>query len=286
MKPIAVPDHDVHAAFAALVEVAATFAAQGRRCFAATAKPALRVRLEGFDETQLGFATFREFLVGAQREGFVKLAFVGQDYQIFPAGGTPELLKVPKARERAAYRPTRRKIKRAFWNAVVDLRSTESWFYDRDARLVVADPGEEGRKELVRIPQADAGTQETWIEEFVTGVEGDAADDLVRRVRGAESLADKLRAVSSRPDTRAAWYDHRARRVTEMLESWKEEHGLAEVELFEREHFQRRPAPLRPRADRQSKDDALRARLHRAINQMPVSELLRLSVPIEYIVDR
>jgi hypothetical protein len=285
MKPIAVQDSDVHAAFAALVEVAATFAAQGRQCFAATAKPALRVRLEGFDETRLGFATFREFLVAAQRQGFVKLAFVGQDYQILPAGGAPTPLRVPKAREAIA-RPTRRKIKKAFWNAAVDLRSAESWFYDPETRLVVGDPGEGGRGQLVRIPRADAGTQEGWIEEFITGLDGDAEKDLVERVHAAETLPDKLRAVSSRPDTRAAWYDHRTRRVTEMLESWKHDHGLSGVDLFEYERAPRRPATPRPRADRQSKDDALRARLHRAIDQMPISELLRLSVPIEYIVDR
>lgn len=285
MKPIAVPDNDVQAAFEALVEVAATFAAQGRQCFAATAKPALRVRLEGFDEARLGFATFREFLVAAQRQGLVKLAFVGQDYQILPAGGAPTPLRVPKAHE-ATERPTRRKIKKAFWSAAVDLRTRESWFYDPATRLVVADPGEDGRGQLIRIPQADAGMQEGWIEEFVTGLHGDAAKDIVERVRAAGTLGDKLRAVSSRPDTRAAWYDHRTSRVTEMLESWKQEHGLSEVDLFEYERLPRRSATPRPRADRQSKDDALRARLHRAIDQMPISELLRLSVPIEYVVDR
>ena len=76
MKLIAVPENEISTAFAALAEVAEVFAGQGRRCFAATAKPALRARLNGFDETLLGYATFREFLIEAQRRGVVKLAFV------------------------------------------------------------------------------------------------------------------------------------------------------------------------------------------------------------------
>jgi hypothetical protein len=69
------PKNDaIESAFQFLTSVVLDYTANGRRCFGATLKPALRRRSNNaFSEYMLGFASFGDFLRAAERTGIVQL---------------------------------------------------------------------------------------------------------------------------------------------------------------------------------------------------------------------
>lgn len=283
-------------AFEALRHVAEEFAARGRKCVAASAKPAFVARV-GFDESAIGYPTFRAMLADAERGGWVTLSYVPSgDVRISPptdapaAGPTTRTMKPaaqmpPVGRQRPL--PLGTKIRHDFWNAVI--KDTETWLFDQAADAVVTGASEQ-REGMVPLPTADVSVQNAWIQEFL-----ETLDEPRRSAVGAAVLqVDEPRAkhevlVSQPAPVRNAWYAWRTRMVLSRLEKWKEEHGLNNVELFFVSPVSRPPRSARTgRAGGTApatSDRQLRDRVHRAIEHMPTSELLRLPIPIEFLLD-
>ena len=284
-------------AFEALRSVAEEFAARGRLCFAASAKPAMVARV-GFDETVAGYPTFRSLLADAEREGWVTLSYVSSgDVRISAPAGEPSAGRSPQATGREAQTPsaTRErllppgtKIRHDFWNAVI--KDSETWLYDSAADAVVTGASAGQREDLVPLPTADATLQSAWVQQFLETLDEprrSAIDAVIAKVDEPRAKHDVLTSLPA--PVRNAWYAWRTRRVLERLEEWKAEHGK-DVELL----ISRRPIRQPPRSTRPIRKGAptsanaeqrLRDRLHQAIDQMPMSELLRLPIPIEFLID-
>ena len=273
-------------AFDALRQVAEAFAARGRLCYAASAKPALRERLTGFNETELGYASFRAFVMDAEREGRVRLVYArGGDVQIIsPEQAPPTASTMSPAQTQAGAGDKR--IRNDLWTAVTDL-NPEQWCYDKRVDIVVTQASAPEHEDLVAIPSVEGETQERWIAEFLEQLAAGARELLEAELAHASTVPQKLKLVSGNAGVRRPWYEFRTARVMEVLEQWKAEHGLS-VELFEQPQRRSRIADRAKRpqaAPRRGPEDAVRSRLHRAIDRMPASELLRISLPIEYLLD-
>jgi hypothetical protein len=273
-------------AFNALGAIAADFAARGRLFVAASAKPAVRERV-GFDESALGYRTFREFLTDAERNGAVRLVY-GRAGDVEILGPEAEAIaETHPPTEQAAHSADER-VRPDLWNAVTDLDADRSWWYDPKADIVVTDASSVGLTGLVAVPSLGPD-QEQWISEFVVSLPESSRLKLEAELAAASTVPLKLKLVSARPEFRRRWYDLRTARVREALERWKREHSL-DVDLVDRRQQPRKAisSPARQKGSTKpvgAQDDDLRDRLHRAIERMPRSELLRISLPIEYLLD-
>lgn len=249
------------------MEVVQSFTDKGRVCVGASAKPRLKSQLPSFDERALGYRSFREFVEAAQASGFVRTTRRGNDIELLPPGG-------PGSGER---------IRPDFWRAVVQVSDATRKFYDRAAdQIVELTEDQPVDAQLIAVPTADVEVQQQWIDEFLEGL-GEDGEALRVQVAAADSLPTKLRELSAEPSVRAKWYRERTRHVANLLQQWASENGLA-VRLTEpatRRDVRRTPRPTGGLAY----ETHVRERLTRAIQQMPLAELLRLRIPVEYLID-
>ena len=296
MNPVESP-YDVRRrqAFEALRQIAAEYAARGRRCLAASAKPAMVARV-GFDETDVGYPTFRALLSDAEREGWVSLSYIPSgDVNIAApladgsaAPGHDDLTPSPEAARPTNDRPLPpgAKIRHDLWNAII--KESETWFYDPAADAVVTGSSAETRDNLISLPTADADAQNDWINQFLETLEENRRNAIAAVVAEADDPRAKNEVLTSqRVPIRNAWYAWRTRMVLERLQNWKETHSLG-VDLLISRPTRQLPRSARSRQGTgaaASSERPLRERLHRAIDQMPTSELLRLSIPVEFLID-
>lgn len=254
-------------AFKTLVEVVQSFTDTGRVCVGASAKPRLKSQLPSFDERELGYRSFREFVEAAQTSGFVRTARRGNDIELLPPAA-------PGSGER---------IRPDFWRAVVQVTDAKRRFYDRAADHILElteDQPVDGQ--LIPVPTADAEVQQQWIDEFLEGL-GEDGEALCVKVAAADSLPAKLREISAEPSVRAKWYRERTRHVADLLQQWASENELA-VRLTEPAARRDARHAARPTGG-VAYETHVRERLTRAIQQMPLAELLRLPIPVEYLID-
>jgi hypothetical protein len=267
-------------AFRELQELARESAEHRRLCYGASAKPVLQKRLPGFNEVALGYLTFREFLRDAESYGAVRLdPGRGGDVNVVPAS-TPTAVTPPTE-------PVR--IRRDLWTAMM-VPGGDTYRYEPESDIIKkADGAADGNESGIEVPTVGKEAHSQWIDEFVDELAEPKRLDIQQRLQGRE-LEDKLRELYNDSVIRQRWYAYRMAKVLELLEAWKAEHGL-DVE-FAAPMAPRRPKPAadriregRAKAASASPDDRIRARVHDAVDRMPLSELLRLSIPIEFLVD-
>jgi hypothetical protein len=260
-------------AFDALVGVVDELSHQHRLCYAASLKPRLQKQLPSFSEAALGYASFRAFLTDAERAGRVHLTLTrGGDVEVTPPGGASVEI---------------RRIRPDFWQAATDDAGDRRYFYDPQSDRVITRTAEgESESGLVVIPNADTETQEGWISAFLATPPQSQSPELAEKVAAASTLSKKIEILNRDSGAAKAWHQTRLDAVRELLEKWASEHDLT-INLVDRSQKPARPRPTQVRrlAKSGGGEERLRERLHRAIDRMPPSELLRLPIPIEYIVD-
>lgn len=271
-----VPDSQRREAFDALVAAVEAARGRGRQPYAASIKPLLKARLSNFDEVSLGYKTFRDFLFDAERAGQIRLELTrGGDYEILP----------PQSEANGV-----RRIRADFWTAVTDDRADQAYLYDpatdRVAARAPSEPDTGESEQLIPIIRAATDVQEGWIADFIREL-NDAT--VTAAVGAAPGLSDKLRILNKLLGTSSAWHRARLKAVHQLLQSWAGEHGLAvDFAVPARRPARGAPAgaahPLRSTRGA-SPEQQLREHVHRAIDRMPTSDLLRLPIPVEYLVD-
>src|SRR5713226_2161078 len=129
-------------AFRVLAEAVAELEQSGRRTYAAGLKPKLARRLlDGFDETILGYDSFRQFLEDAERHGTVRLVPGPNDlevssFQVVHTGPVTALPLPPSERRKGP--PLRQDI----WDAFVDWRPGVRRVLDKTRVAAVMFPDE------------------------------------------------------------------------------------------------------------------------------------------------
>ncbi len=265
----------------------------GRLTYAAAVKPRMQV-LAGFDEKSLGYDSFREFLKEAERLGYVKL---------WPApGGDSEVLLPDQPAG-----PTRvGRIRRDLWRAFVDWDPRLRRLFDPSSEAVrfiprqpdaagVADE-EIGPRSPIEIEPISAEEQVRWMGQFVESLsDSDVQASLRDALGGPTPLQAFVRRVRA-TGVGVSWSAELTRHVATVIEDWASSHGL-ELDIMDRtERAVPRPATLSTQrldpqrvATRRVLDEAvadlLRSKLHRAIDRMPLADLLRLPLPAEYLLD-
>jgi hypothetical protein len=288
-----------HEALRLLQAVVVERHAAGRRTIAAGLKPVLQRRsVNTFSEGSLGFPTFRSFLQDAARKGVIRLRPTLEDYEVLPPGDDPIDSAVTGARSLRRREP-RPRVRPDLWRAFVDWRQGWKRVYDIEQDRAVMFPeatpeagdapeyahvrqawlaNPDAFREITPITQND---QLTWMQEFSI-----ADPDPAMRLALQTALATEspLRAFTNTVRTNTAssnrWHAERLRRVAEVIRGWASENSL-EVQIFQKREM---PESFATHGDT-PEWSTLRQKVHVAVDRMPVADLLRLSIPIEYIID-
>jgi hypothetical protein len=280
-------------AFDLLETLVNEYAASGRPPTAAGLKPAMQKRSNSqFSEEAFGFVTFRQFLTAAEQAGRVRLVDGAQDVMVMP-------------RDRTDFPPPARSTAKSvllradFWRRFNDTRADWEHWYDKAEDRAVTFPVRETpldrpetvalRNEVrhevaryVRIEPIPLDTQLGWMRQF-TDAHDSAPEAALMRSALATSrpLASFLRSVLGSP-LAAEWHHYRASHVLDEIRRWAARHDL-QVDVLTTRTRAARPdlvAAVSGRPD----EDAIRQRLKVAIDRMPIHELLRISLPLEYVL--
>ncbi|MEA2372557.1 MAG: hypothetical protein QOH12_2951 [Solirubrobacteraceae bacterium] len=289
-------------AFALLRQVADDFHAQGRRALGAVVKPEMvRRSYGGFVEPVLGFSSFKDFVLAAHHGGFVDThpAPSGPDIEIVPPGAGPQPAQSPAGRGQ----PTPRfdSVRDDLWRAATDWTPGLARAYDRDEDRVVffaeqpapLEPAEHtaarrawdtDRDRFRLIEPVGMDGQIEWMREFTSALPSGRGRTIAELALNRERpFGEFARAVRQDLGLNRMWQIYRKERVADWLRTWMLENKL-DVDIF--------IAKPQPGADNAPivavidlDVEAIRGRLHKVIDRMPASELLRLSIPFEYVIE-
>lgn len=282
-----------------LKKVVIDYGTSGRRTLAAGVKAEMQRRGPGgFDERGLGFETFREFLLQAERAGAVVLEREGPHTAIYLAGrasNTADQLVGSKRRPR---------VRPDLWSAFTDWKADWVRAWDKTEREAIMLPPQEatGRARpahdairqalsqtpdrFVRIDPISRETQLKWMREFAEQQDDRQAQLLLEfgltTERPTQSFSQLAR---TQPGLYAAWLDTRTARVIDEVEAWRASNALT-IDITAQRQDVQAPRVSEAVADAglaRSSDEQLRALAHKAIDRMSPAELGRLAIPLEYL---
>lgn len=280
------------AAFDRLAATVAALVERKRATRSAGVKPALG---PDFDHVALGYATFREFLKAAEREGCVRL---------IARPGMPDVdVVLPDAV--VASTPDQQRIRPDLWKAFVDWRAGLIRVYDQvlDHAFTlpaVASPGEDRRwpvvRELLRtepsrfqrIASIEPATVQMWMKDFAQAHEKEDVRAVLlaatQQVRPIAAFTSTARAFGCLPD----WNAWRQRKTAQVIDDWAKKHELS---LGEETGDHAVPEPLEREApsladasDYGSVVSSRRASIKAAVDRMSSDDLDKLWLPI-YALD-
>jgi len=255
----------------------------------------------GFSEPRLGYASFRSFLEEAERKGLVKLTMSanGPDVHVEPAA--PDSFH---GKQSTDTRKRRTRIRPDLWKAFVDWRVDWRRAYDFEAGQALMFPAaphpvgelpeyaqlrERVDAEPARYAPIEPITQEAQLEWMRAFAEADP--DAGLRVDLLEALASPRPAqaftnlLRERPPALSRWNRVRMERVEQMIAEWSRTlprpvNYLEDVESEPSAYDKPGAVPL------SVGEEALRSAIKQAVEVMPVAELLRLAIPLEYLIRR
>jgi hypothetical protein len=307
---------DLRGAFELVRDVVTDLEARGRITASAGIKPEMQRRsLGGFEEHRLGFRSFGDFLRAAQRAGVIARVRTADGREVFSAVGQglhrtqpfqwrgARSLSHPRI---SSIRPrgSERRLRPDIWAAFVDWKETIRRVYDRERRhaykfSVDPEPGEPREDAELRaaalangarfVPIKPIGMeqQREWMLAFI---DSHSTHPLAVPLRNTMAHGDRpfqafSRIVRTDPDLAREWNRTRLNRVAAVVTAWMADHEL-EFDPWEGDEQERdtRPEPAaRESAEPDPELTRVRAALHAAIDRMPEAELLKLSIPLQYL---
>ena len=294
-------------AFRLLARIVAEYVETGRQPRGAGLKTELQRRTGGFSESLLGYESFGAFLESAAQSGFVQLRKIpGGDIEVSMPGSreNPSQLVTPRkpSPERTTY------IRRDLWRCFLDW--TPGWIrlYDpRNDKAVMFpetpspfDNAEHARvraawqampQSFIQISPISMETQLAWMQEFVDRLEEPSKSALLKILGAARPFGAFTQAVRETPGLARDWSNFRVGRVTQLITQWSGEHNL---------NVSTEAPPLAPAPNERARErvesrthqiagndtieQTIKTRLHQVIDRMSLSDLLRLSIPVQYLI--
>lgn len=277
--------------------------ASGRRSFAAGLKPRLQSLSNGeFDETRLGFPTFKAFLQEAERAGVVELSRTPSDLVVVPrrAMSTPSTTKSPAQDLRG------KKIRPDLWRAWIEWSPELKRYYDKESDRVLflldSANGDEPenlaatRAEVAANPgryipiepissKATVEAMQDFASAWTDETDRAAMQDALASSTPEESAMNFTRLLRARSPIGAAWHLTRLSQVSEAIAAWKQAHQLEVQHLVPTQAGERR-STIGSVPSIGIDEEGLRSRILEAVQRMPLSDLLRLPIPAEHLLSR
>lgn len=297
-------------AFDALREVVRELEARGRQTVSAGVKPELQRRtLGGFNERRLGFSSFSAFLAAAEEAGYVARTTTEHGHTFVTLAPLASVVPEGGARIEPPERPAPgRRLRRDLWRAFVDWREDILRFFDRELGQARVLPAEASRSEVgddaelrhalaaqpdrfIEIKPIPMEQQLEWIRDFVqTHREQFLAEELSEALAAARPVQAFSQLIRTDAALLQEWNRTRLHHVGSVVEAWIGEHELG-INPWEETALRGSPLEGRPLRSEGNVEvpaefevERLRQSLHRALDRMPAGELLRLPIPVEYLV--
>jgi hypothetical protein len=269
-----------------------------------------------FDQSAYGYGTFRDFLDDAAAKGAVVIVDSptkgGDALVTLPGRDVPIPATTTRRRRRGRIRPD-------IWQAFVSWEPGYTRLWDLETGHVLMFPAEPRPlepqdhrvwRELARtepdrfraIPVIGEDRLSGRMRSFIQAL--DPADEAVPILDAALEQAKPARsftaAARALPGIAERWKQERLDFIWDSITEWQESNGIqssieeipgrnedrqstqrTNLAIVKTGHLSQRPADGR----RDSTADATRERIFAALARMPTSELLRLRVPVEYLID-
>lgn len=257
-----------------LLQAIRTLLARNSRPFAAGVYGLMRQIEPTFTFDSVGFPSFRAYLSDAANRGVVTFSPAprGSDVVVAEASGSG-----------ASQRPaliTATTLRKDLWDAFVDWSNESNYVFRPMTNEVVAlMPGQSGGDGAVRIPSASRDDQLVWMRELADSeTSAPVKDELDAALREDQPTRAFARVLRERTSVGRAWKRHLRRRILSRASQWAEENGLPESVL--------QPAKVQEPSSRReattNEDQAARDRILAILADLPLSELLKLRIPLEY----
>jgi hypothetical protein len=185
------------------------------------------------------------------------------------------------------------------WSAFVDWRTAHRRLWDRRVGRAFAYPvNGDGRPSweaeparFAAIAPANEAVQINWMREWAATLPTPDRDKVSQALQDDAPRGEFRRQLSSL-GLLADWRAELQRRVTQFVAQWATQHEVSLTELIDQRSRPREqsragspPEPPPPSDPGERSDVAwLRAKLHRIIDLMPLSELVELEIPAQYLL--
>ncbi|WP_338525788.1 UPF0158 family protein [Pseudomonas batumici] len=255
----------------------------------------LSAGLPAFDEKQFGFRKFSEFLIAEFGEYLlVDKPSEGGDIQITLKHQSAKSSSSPAGQQETAHSASARPlpvrlIRGDVWQAFTHLNEHRKRYLDKESGKVLhfldTDSSNvalvaEAPERFVEIPRIDAETQLSWMQQFLavsSFPEAEAASlaQLLEQPYSSQLSVLFGRALGKR---QSEWKRYRAERVTEVVQKWAGEHGIALSPLFTFK-FGQSVEPAEPATSTPTGQLSPREQAQKLLGMMTEQEIVSIAIP-------
>jgi hypothetical protein len=270
----------------------------------AALKSQMRKAQPTFEEQALSLSTFKQFLQSAHELGYIEVVeHPGSDLEILPANSAPPPARGAVGVRSAAARSSRTHIRGDLWDAFVNFSPRGVMVYevglDRVTRLPF-DPAQDGPLEadlrvrlakssdtVFAIPPIPSSKQREWMADFVDSLPQAEGDPLRQALAAERPMRDFATAVRNDSHLTRRWRTKLTELVVSVIREWAADHelnlDLSRMPSGERQALEAKTVRTNPIGVDGTLEDKRLAAL-RIIQSLPLSELLQLRVPLEYLL--
>lgn len=268
---------------------------RGSATYAAGVSARMKQADPTFDVRNCGFPTFKAFLAHAVEEGVVRVSRKpgASDFTVTgvdtPAVAGEEVV------------PSGRYLRQEAWAAFTRIEAASSWWQRDSGRIVgpMSDQPDDG-SEWVEMRPLTRAELTSWMRAFAEGVQEPKRNaELLASLDTASSVENFNTQVRLHQGTARRWGRFYRDQVMRHAFRWAENNSVPRERLFRAGDGGARPTPstalsdkLREgtggarRDDLTSYESRARAAVITAVERMPLAEVLRLPIPVEYLIRR
>ncbi|QWF22366.1 hypothetical protein KM427_01005 [Nocardioides sp. LMS-CY] len=268
---------------------------RGSATYAAGVSARMKQADPTFDVRNCGFATFKSFLAHAVEEGVVRVSRRSGASDFTVTGvDTPAV-----AGEEVV--PSGRYLRQEAWAAFTRIEAASSWWQRDSGRIVgpMSDQPDDG-SEWVELRPLTRAELTSWMRAFAEGVQDPTRNaELLASLDTASSVENFNAQVRSHQGTARRWGRFYRDHVMRHAFRWAEDNSVPRERLFRAGDGGERPSPPAALSDKLREgpgdthgddlanyESRARAAVISAVERMPLAELLRLPIPVEYLIRR
>lgn len=279
--PRQVPSVDI---FGLLARAVIDLGSTGRVPLAAGVGAKMRLLDPQFSQQTSGYKTFRRLLDDAALQGVISLVEIpgAQDIGVAyrqPAG--------PKALRSEPLEATH--IQDDVWKAILDWNADVRYAYDRDLRRVQRIDTDSVGVGEVAIPSVSQELHLEWMREFAAAeADKDVREALQKGLAQTEPIRGFAGATRRFEASGRRWKKFLKKRVLDRATTWAHDNGiaLADIERVSLGAVSVQAVHTDTDTGTVSGDSETRRRILAILALLPMSDLLRLPIPVEYALKR
>ena len=230
---------------------------------------------ESFDEAALGYRNFLEFL--RTEPGIAIQTRAGSDMLLAPAAARGML---------SAFATEPPRLRRDFWRAFIEFPIVGTVrLYDQDADQILYEQ-EPTSRNGVPIDPIRPETQLEWRRQFALGQPEQTKTSLLAALSGSGTAPfnEFARRLRENPALMLAWNRYLQKQVTDQIAAWGDEHGIAEDRWAGGRTTNSAERGAKEGTSTSSPRISHRAELYNFFDKLPLEELLKLRVPLEWVL--